>query len=87
MAAGLPVVANPVGVHASLVQHGETGFLATTTDEWIEAIRTLATNPELRRRMGTLARWHVEGDYSVAAGGRLWRDLLGSFATDRRAAG
>ena len=38
MAAGLPVVANPVGVQAEMVQHGETGFLAETSDQWHEAI-------------------------------------------------
>src|SRR5205085_502366 len=48
MAAGLPVVANPVGVHATLVRHGETGFLARTADEWVAALRRLAGDPELR---------------------------------------
>jgi glycosyltransferase involved in cell wall biosynthesis len=87
MAAGLPVVANPVGVHADLVQHGETGFLATTPAEWVDAVRRLAHDPDLRRRMGVLGRWRVEREFSVAAGGRLWRELLGSLSTARRAAG
>jgi glycosyltransferase involved in cell wall biosynthesis len=87
MAAGLPVVANPVGVHPTIVRHGETGFLARTPDEWIEAIRRLAGDPDLRRRMGTAARWIVEGEYSVTAGGRRWLDLLRTLAAPRRAAG
>jgi glycosyltransferase involved in cell wall biosynthesis len=87
MAAGLPVVANPVGVHRTMIRHGENGFLARTADEWISAIRRLAGDPELRRRMGTAGRWQVEGDYSVTAGGRRWLDLLGSLAGARRAAG
>ena len=32
MAAGLPVVANPVGVHREMIVHGETGFLADTPE-------------------------------------------------------
>ena len=32
-AAGLPVVANPVGVHAAFVRDGATGFQATTTEQ------------------------------------------------------
>jgi glycosyltransferase involved in cell wall biosynthesis len=87
MAAGLPVVANPVGVHATLIQHGETGFLASTPEEWVTAIRRVAADADLRRRMGALARWRVESDYSVTAGARLWRDLLTQPALTRRAAG
>ena len=68
MAAGLPVVANPVGVHATLIRHGETGFLAATADEWVDAIRRLAADAELRRRMEALGRWRAEGDFSVTAG-------------------
>ena len=40
-AAGLPVVANPVGVQAEMVRDGETGFLATTTEEWVAAVARL----------------------------------------------
>jgi glycosyltransferase involved in cell wall biosynthesis len=87
MAAGLPVVANPVGVHANLIQHGETGFLTPTTEEWVGAIRRLAGDADLRRRMGALGRWRVEGDFSVTAGARRWRDLLAHPAIARRAAG
>src|SRR5205823_14020483 len=52
MAAGLPVIANPVGVHRNMVRHGENGLLAATDEEWIAAVRTLAGDPTLRRRMG-----------------------------------
>jgi len=76
MAAGLPVVANPVGVHPEMVLHGVTGFLASTTEEWIEAVRTLAADPELRRRMGLAGRERVEALYSVEAGAKIWLKLL-----------
>ncbi|HEY1380046.1 MAG TPA: glycosyltransferase family 4 protein [Gemmataceae bacterium] len=87
MAAGLPVVANPVGVQAELVRHGETGFLASSPAEWVESVRRLAADPELRRRMGALGRWQVEGEYSVTAGGRRWRELLAALTAGRRLAG
>src|SRR5262249_11154285 len=45
MAAGLPVVANPVGIHKELVCHGQTGFLAETPGQWIEALGRLAHDP------------------------------------------
>jgi hypothetical protein len=65
MAAGLPVVANPVGIHRQMVVHGETGFLASTADEWAQAIRQLATDPALRARFGAAGRRVVERQYSV----------------------
>jgi glycosyltransferase involved in cell wall biosynthesis len=79
MAAGLPVIANPVGVQSALVRHGETGFLATTVDEWSNAVRRLAGDPELRRRMGRAGRDLVERGYSVVVGAEHWRQLLTSL--------
>jgi glycosyltransferase involved in cell wall biosynthesis len=76
MAAGLPVVTNPVGVHTEMVRPGENGFLATSATEWIVAVRTLALDRELRQRMGANGRRLVEEKYSVEAGTRLWRNLL-----------
>jgi glycosyltransferase involved in cell wall biosynthesis len=86
MAAGLPVVANPVGVQAELVRHGETGFLAETDSQWIDAIARLAGDPSLRRRMGQAGRRRVEEGYRVAAGARRWLELLAGLETRRQAA-
>jgi glycosyltransferase involved in cell wall biosynthesis len=76
MAAGLPVIANPVGIHADLVEHGRTGFLAQTPAEWLEAVGCLAHDPELRQRMGRAGRQRVEASFSTAAGARRWLTLL-----------
>ncbi len=78
MAAGLPVVANPVGVQNKMIRHGENGFLARTEQEWLQAIRTLAHEPELRQRMGQAGRRLVEELYSVEAGADHWNCLLGN---------
>jgi glycosyltransferase involved in cell wall biosynthesis len=89
MAAGLPVIANPVGVQVEMVRHGETGFLAQTPAQWVEAARRLADDPELRRRMGRAGRERVEAHYSVASGAALWVALLDglsvSAASQKRA--
>ena len=79
MAAGLPVVANPVGVHAEMVRHGETGYLATTAEEWVAAVRRLAADPDLRRRMGRAGRERVEACYSVRAGAGRWAEVLAAL--------
>jgi glycosyltransferase involved in cell wall biosynthesis len=76
MAAGLPVVANPVGVHREMVRHGETGYLASTPEQWIEAVGRLRRDPALRRRMGRAGRWLLESRYTVGAGASAWLDVL-----------
>ncbi len=76
MAAGLPVVANPVGVQAELVAPGETGFLAETPREWADAVRRLARDPALRQAMGQAGRERVEMEFSVASGATRWLALL-----------
>jgi glycosyltransferase involved in cell wall biosynthesis len=76
MAAGLPVVANPVGVQAEMVRHGETGFLAETADQWVYALQRLANDPVLRRRMGEAARRCVAAQYSVRQAANSWLGLL-----------
>ena len=71
-AAGLPVIANPVGSHCEMIKAGETGFLATSADEWIAAAKELALSPRMRQKMGHLARERVESGYSISA----WADTF-----------
>jgi hypothetical protein len=61
MAAGVPVVASPVGVNRELVERSGGGLLADSTDEWDSALRTLLSDQGLRRRMGGAGRQFVEG--------------------------
>jgi glycosyltransferase involved in cell wall biosynthesis len=65
MARGLPVVASPVGVNCQIVDHGENGFLASTSGEWEIALTRLRDDPILRRRMGQAARLKVERGYCL----------------------
>jgi glycosyltransferase involved in cell wall biosynthesis len=81
MAAGLPVIANPVGIHLKLIRHGETGFLAETPEEWTSALSELTGNPSLRREMGLAGRSCVERSYDVSTGAALWLELLQRLET------
>lgn len=80
MAAGLPVIANPVGVQAQMVRHGETGFLVNTADEWQNAAQRLADDANLRRRMGVAARRRVAAEYDVSRGKLPWQSILNELA-------
>lgn len=67
-AAGLPVVASPVGTNAEHVQDGITGFIAKSDEQWITRITQLIENPQLREEMGKQGRRFARDfDVSVIA--------------------
>lgn len=65
MACGLPVVASPVGVNSTLVEHGKSGFLASSGDQWLQALSRLVEDPDLRNAMGQQGRITVEQTYAL----------------------
>ena len=71
-AAGLPVLANPVGCQPEMIRSGENGILATTPEEWVAAAKLLANNSILRQQLGMAGRLRVESDYSLSA----WADTF-----------
>ena len=83
MAAGKPVIASPVGANRHVVRHGVNGLLATTTEEWTDALRMLS-DPALRARMGEEARRTVAEQYSVATVGPRLASALAEAVNARR---
>lgn len=51
-AAGLPVIASPVGVNSEIVTESFNGFHAEDTQQWVEKISSLVENKPLRKKMG-----------------------------------
>lgn len=66
-AAGLPVVATPVGGVSELVAHERTGFLGADPDELAYGLAQLLDDPALRRAMGARARLRVEKRHGAPA--------------------
>ena len=66
MAAGRPVVGSRVGANRVVVENGVNGLLAANMDEWLKALRALASDAEMRRRLGLAARQTIEAAYSTA---------------------
>lgn len=71
MAAGVPVVASPVGVNADLLRHGDNGLLAGDARGWEAAFGQLAHDAELRARLGESGRLTVIRDFSLTKGAEL----------------
>ncbi len=65
MACGLPVVASPVGVNSEIIEHGKSGFLATTESEWNQAFDAFDSNRELLSQFGTRGYERVTTQYNV----------------------
>lgn len=76
MAAGLPVIASPVGANGQIVREGVTGLLPKDPSEWPAAIARLAGDAELRAQMGQAAREDVQASYSLARAADDWARLL-----------
>jgi glycosyltransferase involved in cell wall biosynthesis len=81
MACGLPVVASPVGVNRQIVEHGVNGYLAESLDDWETAIKALAADPELRKKLGVAGRRKVESDYCIQVTGPVLVELLESVVS------
>ena len=84
MAAGLPVVASPVGVNTRIVG-ADRGFLARDRDEWGDALLRLG-DAALRRELGAVGRPFVEREYSVDTWFPRLLDVVESVAAGSRPA-
>jgi len=77
MAAGLPVIASPVGANAQIVLPGQTGFLPQSAAQWADAVASLAADPQLRHTKGSAGRQRVEQEYSLQRAADMWAKVLG----------
>ncbi len=79
MAAGLPVIASPVGINAELVQPeagARAGLLPAAWGEWPAAIAQLAGDAGLRAQYGAAGRKRVEGELSIEQAAERWARVL-----------
>jgi L-malate glycosyltransferase len=78
MAMGLPVVGSDIGTTPLVIRDGENGFLVRTEKDWLEALKRLIDDPDLRRRMGEQARRDAVASFSVQAVAGAYRKVLAS---------
>lgn len=82
MAAGLAVIATPVGAIEDAVVNGETGLIVPPGDSnaLARAIARLLDDPDLRHRMGEAGRQRFVERFTIAEAARrvinIYRDLL-----------
>jgi glycosyltransferase involved in cell wall biosynthesis len=64
MACAVPVIASPVGANVKVID-GVCGLVASTSQEWTEALRLLRDQPNKRKEMGEAGRERVVSHYSL----------------------
>lgn len=80
MASALPVVASPAGMNRQVAEKGDCGFLAVTTQEWLDALQTLYKSPEEAAQKGRQGRMIIEKHYSAEQVASQWADIFRRYA-------
>jgi glycosyltransferase involved in cell wall biosynthesis len=65
LACGVPAVVSPVGMNAQVLALGDVGLGASSEDEWVEALVSLARDPDRAVALGRSGRELVSASFSV----------------------
>jgi glycosyltransferase involved in cell wall biosynthesis len=86
MAAGLPVVVTVIGATPEMITPGEDGFLVPQGDEetLLKRIMLLASDVDMRRRIGETARRTAGRRFDVAVTAGALRDAVRASLDDAR---
>lgn len=85
MAGGIPTICTAIGANCEVIQSGENGLLATTSDEWLSQLERLIDDAGLRSRLGIAGRKTVEDRYSMHRSAELFAQVVRSVISDQRA--
>lgn len=61
--ADVPTIASPTGPFTRAIEHGVSGFLATSADDWYHYLSTLASDQTLRASIGSAAFLRAMASY------------------------
>jgi glycosyltransferase involved in cell wall biosynthesis len=84
MAAGLPVVTAPGGSAETIVEHGRSGLIARTDEEWAAHLVSLLDDPARGRSMGEEGRRRVRQRYSLSVWAPVMAEILGRVVRGER---
>jgi glycosyltransferase involved in cell wall biosynthesis len=84
MMMGLPCVATDIGTTPLIIRDGKNGLLVRTNEEWLDALRALLDQPDLRRKLGEQARRDAVAKYSVQAVAKKYQKVLERVLEDRK---
>jgi glycosyltransferase involved in cell wall biosynthesis len=76
MAMRIPVVASRVGEGAHVIRHGENGYLAGSTEEWVGCIEELIADEPKRRRIAESGYETVARGYTIPVVAKRIEEIL-----------
>ena len=76
MAAGIPVIASPIGENKIIIENNINGFLAKDNNDWFKKIMFLKNNKKVRNRFIRNAEKKVKYKYSNKSNVLKMRKIL-----------
>ena len=76
MAAGVPVVATAIGTNFRIIENDYNGYLAKSEEEWLQYLKMLIADENLRRRVGQTAAKMLEEKFSVHANQQTYLNII-----------
>lgn len=73
-ALGAPGVYSDLPPYANAITHGHDGFIASTSEDWLEFLIELIEKPELRYKMACNAQEKVRKKWLLSRNASLWLD-------------
>lgn len=78
MSIGIPGVATNYGTAQHIIDNASNGFLVSTDQEWLDVLKLLIDNENLRNKVGTQGLHDLEKNYSYNAVKDLYLNILNS---------
>ena len=75
-AARIPIISSPTAAYVDAIADGETGFIADTAQDFIDKIKLLKNDRNLRLRIGQAARADIEKRYNIKDRYIQYRDAI-----------
>ncbi len=63
-------------LYGKAIEHGKTGFLAETEDDWYKYLKLLIKDKALRERVGERAMWEVYEKYDIKKYLHKWENIF-----------
>jgi len=79
MAVGVPGVATNYGTAQHIIDHGSNGYLVSTDQEWVDVLKLLIDNENLRSQISANALYDLKKNYSYNAVKDLYLNILNSI--------
>jgi glycosyltransferase involved in cell wall biosynthesis len=76
MSLGIPVVVSPVGANCDVVKNDETGFWASSEEQWFSLLEKLILDRDLRIKIGKQSQEFIQKNFSVDATLPLFMNLF-----------